>query len=144
MNGRDLVREIRAISDERVDNLLRCDYIEGIMSAFHQPMGTATNLKSTTTCGVQEDNMNERLTRKELTARVKELENSKIDELYKLRMEIKNLERELGNIGEKFAYYKQVAALIEFLGLEYKYVCGTEGRWEFSKKKVRKPSTRKR
>jgi len=64
--------------------------------------------------------MTERMTRKELTERVRELENSKIDELYELRIEIKNLKR-------------QMAVLIKFLGLEYKYI---EGHYEFIKKKV--------
>jgi len=139
MNSKDLVREIRAINDERVDNLLRCGYIEGIMNAYSFKALGGTNV-------FKEDNMNERMTRKELTAKVRELER----ELGRRLFDIKDLRQRLNlqlakieDLEDDRVSFKRFQALIEFLGLESQYVCGTEGRYEFSKKKVRKPYTRK-
>jgi len=108
--------------------------------------GTNLNLKSTTTCGTQEVDMNERMTRKELTEKVRELER----ELGRRLFDIKDLRQRLNlqlakieDLEDDRVSFKRFQALIEFLGLESQYVCGTEGRYEFSKKKVRKPYTRK-
>ena len=84
----------------------------------------------------KEDNMNERMTRKELTAKVKELEDSKFDELYDLRLGIDALERQLRDLGT-------VIRLIE----DHLGVIATETEAVPSKlvlKKVRKPYTRKK
>ena len=135
-----LVREICAINDERVDNLLRSGFMKGVMNAYSFKPTGGTNV-------FKEVDMNERMTRKELTTAVKKL-------LQALEGQQRNAEGLLKNMKalEKVVYrqeetstpWDRFSALIEFLGLESQYVCGTDGHYEFKKKKVRKPYVRKK
>ena len=132
MNGINISGEVYASQTVEPDGSVtkfRSDYIEGIMTAYGFKPSGGTNV-------FKEDNMNERMTRKELTAKVKELEDSKFYELYDLRLGIDALERQLRDLGT-------VIRLIE----DHLGVIATETEAVPSKlvlKKVRKPYTRKK
>ena len=131
MNGINISGEVYASQTVEPDGSVtkfRSDYIEGIMTAYGFKPSGGTNV-------FKEVDMNERMTRKELTAKVKELEDSKFDELYDLRLGIDALERQLRDLGT-------VIRLIE----DHLGVIATETEAVPSKlvlKKVRKPYTKK-
>ena len=131
-----LVREICAINDERVDNLLRSGFMKGVMNAYGFTPTGGTNV-------FKEDNMNERMTRKELTAKVKDLSQ----EHSKLITKVYSMERRLVTIDERLS--RKTVMLNEIIGLIVTHlgVFVVESQATPSKlvlKKVRKPYTRKK
>ena len=111
--------------------------------------------KLATECGVtgihpicgefKEVDMNERMTRKELTEKVKELKHMAhrhMEYIQELLNKTSTLEKLVCRQEETSTPWDRFSALIEFLGLEGLYVCGTDGHYEFKKKKVRKPYVR--